>query len=98
MAELRQRLDTFGDDFHSHVLSERNDRADDFDVLGSFTDASDERAVNFQSIDREAMQITERGIAGAEIVYAQLHSQRFQAPQELHGCLGIVHDGAFRDL
>jgi len=63
-------FDAFSDDVHAHVLGQRNDRADDFDVLGSFADAAHERAINLQSINREAMQIPERGITGAKIVDA----------------------------
>ena len=95
MAELRQSLDAFGDDFHAHVFRERNNGANNLDVVGGLSDAADERAIDFQSVHREPMQVTERRIAGTEIIDAQLHAQRLQTSQELHGRLSIIHDRAF---
>jgi len=60
LCQLSQRLDAFGNDVHAHVVCERNDRAHDLDILRRFADASDERAIDLQSVHREAMQITER--------------------------------------
>ncbi len=98
LGQLSQRFDAFGNDVHAHVVCERNDRAHDFDVLGCFTDASDERAIDLKGVERKAVQITQRRIAGAKVVDAQLHSQGFQTLEELRGQLGVFHHHALSDL
>src|SRR5712692_9610713 len=72
MQRLEQRallggLDPFGDDVDRQAVAEGQDRADDLDVL-RLARGAHERRVDLQRVDRKAMQVAERRVAGPEIV------------------------------
>ncbi len=54
--------------------------------------------VDLEDVDREALQVAQRRIAGAEVVDRQAHAERFQLQQPGEIRLGVVHDRAFREL
>src|SRR3712207_8708535 len=53
----------------------RSDRA----VVARLADAVDERAVDLQLVDREALEVAQRGVARAEVVEDQPHAQLLEA-------------------
>ena len=57
-----------------------------------------EAAVDLQLVDRQALQVRHRGIAGAEIVDRQVDARVLQAPHQFHVGVDIVHQDAFRDF
>src|SRR5690349_21665176 len=68
---LRLVLDPFGDHLHAERACEREDRAHDCAgtrIARRARELGDERAVDLERLQRELMQIRERGVAGAEIV------------------------------
>src|SRR5207253_6737803 len=73
--QLSQGLHAFGYDFHAHAVGQTHDSANNFGVLRGFATATNARAINLERVNREAMQITERRITGAEVVDAQLDTQ-----------------------
>ena len=52
---------------------------------------ADEFAVDLEFVERESPQISQTGIAGAEVVHRQLHAERFQLVQCFDGFFGIAH-------
>src|SRR5260370_29472572 len=54
--------------------------------------------MDVKGVERKAVEITQRRIAGAKVVDAQLHSQGFQTLEELRGQLGVFHHQALSDL
>src|SRR5207237_8062434 len=72
-AELAKRLDlglglhTLGHDAQIEGPGHPHDRVDDRRVLPLRANAVDEAAVDLQHVDREALQVAERGVTGAEV-------------------------------
>ena len=58
----------------------------------------DERAVQLEHVDREAAQVGQAGIAGAEVVDRDLHPQRLQLAQHGGGAFHVFDQGAFGQL
>src|SRR5690606_27256934 len=61
-------LDTFGHDPDAEASSEIDHRPNDRLIVGVYCHAFDEALVDLDEIDRELLQVPERGIAGAEII------------------------------
>ncbi len=67
-------------------------------VVGIGGQATDKRAVDLQLIDREALQVAETGVAGAEVIDGDLHAERLQFVQHGDVLFGIVHGEALGQL
>src|SRR5215469_12121646 len=92
--DLRLELDALGHGLEAERLAERDDGARELGAVVGVGQAADEGAVDFKDVDREAMQVGERGIAGAEIVDREPHSESLQAVEALEVRVRVVHDGA----
>ena len=57
---LLRRLDPFGHDDEPHAAPHGDDRARDRRVVGALRQPGDERAVDLQRVDREALEVRER--------------------------------------
>ena len=64
----------------------------------SWPRSCDERAVDLQPVDRQALEVGEARIAGAEIVDRDAHAERGDALHGFDRALGVVHDHALGDL
>ena len=53
-------------------------------VLGAPRPATNERSI-LSDVDREALQVAERRVAGAEVVDAEPHAERLERVQRLDG-------------
>jgi hypothetical protein len=53
-------------------------------VVGAGDQAGDERAIDLQLVDRQAAQVAERRVAGAEIVDDDPHAHLVQALEAVH--------------
>ncbi len=62
-------------------LAEPDDGASQRRAVGAVADLLDERLVDLEDVDREALQVAERRIAGAEVVDGEPHAQRLELPQ-----------------
>ena len=60
-------LGAFGHHIHAEVVGERDDRFQDHRP-GAAVGGAHERLVDLDGVEREALQIGQRGMAGAEIV------------------------------
>jgi len=60
--------------------------------------AGDEGAVDLDGVDGQGAQQPERGVAGAEVVDGDAHTQRLQALELAQRLLSVVHRGALGEL
>jgi len=79
--ELVLGLDPFGGRLDAEAGAQAGYRLDDRDVLAAVAGAGDERAVDLDPVEREAAQVAQARIAGAEIVHRDAHAQRPQLVQ-----------------
>ena len=66
--ELPFGLDSFRDDLHVKAVRQRDHGTDDGVALRALADVTDKTPVNFQFVDRQPLEITERRIARTEVV------------------------------
>ena len=101
VAQLRQlflRLHTFRYNLHIKRMGQRHYARHYGRVAVTCQEVFDERAIYLQAINREAVEVRERGVTRAEIVYRQLRAQPLQAFEYLHVGLGLAHDHALSYL
>ena len=79
---LLARLDALGDDRQPDGVGHVDRRLDDRAVVGVAVDAGDERAVDLEHVEREALEVAERRVAGAEVVE---HERSARAPGASRG-------------
>src|SRR5882757_5714709 len=73
--ELFLGFDTLGDDRHFEAMAEIDDGANDRRRLRVPSEIHDKRAIDLDLVERERLQIAERGIAGTEIVHRYPHAK-----------------------
>src|SRR5207253_531606 len=96
--ELFLRLDALGDHANVQRLAHRDHGRNDCSVASSALDVVNERLIDFQSIDREPLQVIERGMSHAEIIDRDAHSEILEIEKNLGGQVRILHGGALGDL
>ena len=89
---LRLRLDPFGDHLEPEIVRHGDQRAHDGGVLGVVGDVAHEAAVDLDAREREAREIAQRGIAGAEIVERELDAPLRQLSQNPDRVLVVERD------
>ena len=67
-SERIDSLNAFSNDIHIQGSSQANDRPDDFVTILAVLKALHKRPVNLDRVERKAAEISERGVAGAEII------------------------------
>ena len=72
--------------------------ADDGDRLRVDLDVVHETLVDLDLVERNNLEISERGVAGAEIVQRKGHAEIVQPPQGVPGVLAVLQQCGFRDL
>ena len=87
-----------GDHLQLHGVRQRDHGADDGGVVGIGGQVAHKRAVYFQGVDREALQVAQAGVAGAEVVDRQADAHVGQFLQGGGGAGRVRHDHAFRDF
>ena len=95
---LRRGLDTLGDALLVEGTSEVHHGIDDRGVALVDADARDEGAVELDRVDREAAQVGQRRVAGAEVVECDPHAEQLQALEPRPGGHDVVEHHALRDL
>src|SRR6185369_5529268 len=81
--ELGRRLESLGDRRQLERVCEPDDRLDDAGVLRLAAEPADERAVDLQRLDREALEVRQRRVSGPEVVDAQTHALAAQRLQRV---------------
>jgi hypothetical protein len=83
---------------HSQAFGKRRNRPHDVERARAFSNVLDEGAVNFDFIERETLQIAERGIAGAEVVHGDTHAELPQPIERSKRRLAVLQQDRFGDL
>ena len=96
--ELPLTLDALGDDTEPQTLPKRDHRTRNRHAIRLAVTLHDEGTVNFQDVERKAFQVSQRGIAGAEIIEREAHADGFKRLEHLVGALIIVEEHAFGDF
>src|SRR6266545_3165924 len=91
-------LDTFGDYGEPEVVRQTNGGAHDRDVVLVAGDVPHERAIDLQFVDRQTLQVAQRGVARAKVIDRAAYAHRAQLTQNIDGALSIGHDRALGDL
>ena len=78
-------------------LRERDDRAGDRRALVVLAEGGDEAAVDLQHVEREAVQVGERRVAGAEVVEREADAERLAARASVSIVpAAVLHDARSR--
>src|SRR2546423_11850009 len=77
-AELLRRLYPLGDRVQPQTADQGNDTAHERGAAVARSHLGDERAVDLDAVGREARQIAQRGVAGAEVVDEDAHAERLE--------------------
>src|SRR4051794_10644841 len=96
--ELLDGLDALGDRAEAEAVGDVDDRRDDRGVVLLGAEPVDERAVDLDRVDRDALQARERRVAGAEVVEQDANAAR---PDRLEGRTrqrGVLEQHALGDL
>ena len=91
-------LHALGGDAQVQPAGHRDDGGDDGRIVGIMAQVLDERAVDLQRVDGEALQVRQARVAGAEVVDGQAHAHLVQLLERLHGLVGVVHQHALGQL
>src|SRR5262245_65563101 len=67
-------------------------------MLVAFGQARDKGPVDLDLVEREAAQVAERGIAGAEIVHRYAYTELLELMQDRQRALAVLHEDALGDL
>src|SRR6516162_4200211 len=96
--DLRLQLDALGYRLEPQRLAEGDHRARQLRAVVGVGETTDEGAVDLQHVDREAVQVGERRVAGAEVIDRQSHAECLDAMETLEVGIGVVHGGALGQL
>src|SRR5258708_4014180 len=96
--ELGHGFYALGDDFEFHVVRHRDDAARNRRVVAIVRQVADERTVDLDAIDREALEIGQRSRTRAEIVDRDAHAGIAPRLQQLDRSLCAPHHHAFGNL
>ena len=96
--QLRGLLDAFCRRLDVERVGELGDRADDGARAVAGQQVLDEAAVDLELVEREALQIAERRIAGAEIVERDADAERAQRVEQPQRRLAAFEEDRFGDL
>ena len=88
-------LDAFTDYSHTHRVGHGYQGLYNFLIIFIGAYILDKTAINFQAIDRQGLQVTQRRIAGAEIIDGNRDAARMQPLQRLDRLLHIFHEDGF---
>ena len=81
--ELGGGLDALGRDREAEAVRHCRDRLHDLRVRGMRIELAQERAVDLQLVDRQAAQVSETRIAGAEVVDRDAYAERCDPAQRI---------------
>ena len=90
-------LGALGDHVHAEVVRQRDDRFQD-DGARAAARGADERLIDLDGVEREALQIGQGRMSGAEIVERQAGAELANPLQHLRRVLRILHHQRFRQF
>ena len=96
---LAADFDAFGDGFESERGGEADDQTDESPLLAVVVlDAVDERFRDLENVNREAAQIAQGRVAGAEVVDRELDAETPELRELDQGTFGVVEQASLGDL
>ncbi|MCY1367594.1 hypothetical protein D9M69_545370 [compost metagenome] len=96
--KLLRRFHPFGYHFQIQAVGHGDDGADDLGVVRVAGGVADERLVDFQGVDRQALEVGQRGVASAEVVHGEAHTEFFQAAHFADSVFQVLDHDAFGDF
>ncbi len=75
-----------------------DERAHDFKIPAVHGDVTDKGRINLEGVQGKALEQCQRRVADAEVIDGETDPHGAQPVQGIEGRLGILHDGALRDL
>ena len=97
-SELLLGLDALGDDDELQAPSHRDDGHRDGGVVLVGGEVAHEGLVQLDPVDREALEVVERRIAGAEVVHRDPNALLLEAPERVDRVLRVLHRAGLGDL
>ena len=91
-------LHAFRRHLHAEAAAEADHGVHDRRGVGGLLDREHEAAVDLELVEREAAQIEQARIAGAEIVERELHAERLQPPHRGLGAFDVAEQRAFGEF
>ena len=98
VGELLLGLDALDGGDHVEAVREAGDALDDRERALLVRDVLHERAVDLDLVEREAAQVAQAGVAGAEIVHREVDAERAQLMQGGERGRGVLHQHGLGDL
>src|SRR5690606_8345829 len=92
------RLDPFGDDLKIQLPCHGQNQMHDRRVIGIVRRVLDESPVYLQFVERKSLQISQTGVARAEVVDGKTDAQLDQFRHSVYGALHILDQDAFGDF
>ncbi len=92
------RFDPFCDHMQAQRVAHGNDGLRDRGVIGDGSNVVDEGAVDLELFQRQALEVGQRGKAGAEVVNRKTDAQRLQLLHAQDGFRHVVDHHAFGQL
>jgi hypothetical protein len=97
-SRLGRRLDAFGHHRAAEGAGQADHAFDDGAVLRVVEHVVHETAIDLQHVDRQPLQVGQRGVAGAEVVEREAHAQALAAGQQGRGGLDVGMGRGFEHL
>ena len=95
--ELFVVLDPLGDSAQAELVPDPHDRARQARFLGR-AEQLDERAIDLEDVDWEAVEVAQRGVAGAEVVDRQRDAELAQCLQHTERLGALIDQHRLGDL
>src|SRR3990167_8237655 len=89
---------TLGDDLHAQALTQLDNGAHDGRVVLVFQQVLHEAFVDLDLVQRQALQIAQRGVASTEVIDGDQRTGAAQAEQVLGGSVDVFHQAGFGDF
>src|SRR5262249_34391542 len=96
--QLRITLDSLSHNPRANSMREVNDHYDQLLDFRIVAQVFHKAAVEFQDVDREVLEVSERGVSDAEVIERDEHANLTQLFQHPRGVVDVAHRGAFSDL
>lgn len=88
-------FDPFGDDALMESLAHVDDGAGHGGSVGVSGNLVNEGTIDFEGVDGKPSHGADTGIAGAEVVHSELHTQIFESAESGDGGLDVIQEDAF---
>ncbi len=96
--ELCFRLHAFGYDLEAQSMRQANYTGCQYRRPGFYTESTNEGAIDLDVVHREALEVGERRVPCAEVVYDRPHPETLEVLESGCCCLDVAHGGALGDL